>query len=74
MRAHILIDCPIYDAHRHQLCAVSPTLSLPTILSAESGHKALAKFVTESRAFSKDVPGGFADYGLISFYFVYFVN
>jgi len=62
-RAHILTDCFIYDAHRHHLRAVSRTLSLPVILSTKSGLGALAKFVTGSHTFSRDVPGGFANRG-----------
>ena len=62
-RAHVLTECPIYDAYRHHLRTVSRTLSIPVILSTKSGLQALAKFVNESHAFSKDVPGGFADHG-----------
>jgi len=46
-RAPTLSDCPIYDAHRHHLRAVSRTLSLCTILSTKYGLEALAKFVTD---------------------------
>ena len=62
-RAHVLTECPIYDPYRHHLRTVSRTLSIPVILSTKSGLQALAKFVNESHAFSKDVPGGFADHG-----------
>ncbi|KAG2063359.1 hypothetical protein BDR04DRAFT_1038260 [Suillus decipiens] len=62
-RAHVLIECPVFDAYRHHLRTVSRTLSLPIILSTKSGLEALAKFISESHAFSKDVPGGFADHG-----------
>lgn len=62
-RAHILTECPNFDAYRHHLRAASRTLSLPVILGTKSGLEALAKFVAESHAFSKDVPGGFADHG-----------
>jgi len=62
-RAHVLTECPIYDAYRHHLHTVSHTLSIPVILGTKSGLQALAKFVNESHAFSKDVPGGFADHG-----------
>ena len=46
---------PIYDAHQHHLRALSRTLSLPVILGTKSSLEALAKIVTESYAFSKDV-------------------
>jgi ribonuclease HI len=62
-RAHILTECPVYEAYRYHLRAISPTLTLLVILGTKSGLEALAKFVSESHAFSKDVPGGFADHG-----------
>ncbi|KAJ8588982.1 hypothetical protein M405DRAFT_707605, partial [Rhizopogon salebrosus TDB-379] len=52
-RAHILTDCPLYDPYRHHLRAASPTLSLPILLSTKSGLEAIAKFFSESHAFSK---------------------
>jgi ribonuclease HI len=62
-RTHIITECPNFDAYRHHLRAASRTLSLPVILGTKTGLVALTKFIAESHAFSKDVPGGFADHG-----------
>jgi hypothetical protein len=45
------------------LHAALHTMSLPVILSTKTGLEALTKFIAESHAFSKDVPGSFADHG-----------
>ena len=49
--------------HTNITCALSHAHSLPVTLSTKSGLEALAKFVTESHAFSKDAPSGFANHG-----------
>ena len=52
-REHILVECPLYEDHRHYLRAASRSLSLPHILGTADGLKAMAKFISNTRAFSK---------------------
>jgi hypothetical protein len=52
-REHILQSCERYEAHRHILRQISPTIDLPVILGTLSGIKALSKFIAKTGAFSK---------------------
>lgn len=52
-RKHIIQDCPRYAAHRHLLREASKEIDLPTILGADEGIDALAKFIQASGAFTK---------------------
>jgi hypothetical protein len=52
-REHILQHCPRYEAHRHILRRISPTVDLSDILGSLKGIKALSKFIAKTGAFSK---------------------
>ncbi|KAJ7212181.1 hypothetical protein GGX14DRAFT_361970 [Mycena pura] len=53
-REHLLRDCPQYEEHRHILQSVSRDNSLPAILGTRDSITALAKFLKESGAFTKN--------------------
>jgi ribonuclease HI len=53
-RYHILAECSRYQQHRLSLAAVSENMSLQVLFSSKKGLRALAVFLEESGAFTKD--------------------
>ncbi|KAF5313927.1 hypothetical protein D9619_013086 [Psilocybe cf. subviscida] len=53
-REHIITTCPRYEEHRHILRKVSQSIALSEILGTQEGIDALATFLEQSGAFSRD--------------------
>ena len=52
-RAHVLMDCGLYDEHRPILAKVSRDIAPQIVLGTRKGIEALAKFIAMSGAFTK---------------------